>query len=29
MAEQSFKVDGGIEAVGIITASTFAKIVGS
>ena len=29
MAEQSFKVDGGIEAVGIITASTFAKIGGS
>ena len=28
MAEQSFKVDGGIEAVGIITASTFAKIGG-
>ena len=29
MAEQSFKVDGGIEAVGIITASTFAKIGGT
>ena len=25
MAEQSFKVDGGIEATGIVTASTFKK----
>jgi len=29
MAEQSFKVDGGIEASGIITATTFARVGGS
>ena len=29
MAEQSFKVDGGIEAVGIITCSAFKRVGGS
>ena len=29
MAEQSFKVDGGIEAVGIITSNAFRKVGGS
>ena len=29
MAESTFKVDGGIEATGIVTATTFAKVGGT